>query len=416
VWANPSPTYNTLFCSKNINPPVGVRGMKYYIIAGEASGDLHGSNLIKHIYGLDNQANIRCWGGDLMQAQGATVVKHYKDLAFMGFVEVLFNLQTILKNLAFCKEDVLAFKPDVIVLIDYPGFNIKIAEWAKRQNLKTVYYISPQVWAWKEQRVKTIKKCVDKMLVILPFEKDYYQKWDYKVEYVGHPLIEVIEEFRKNNRPQVTGTKQRTTNDEQLATDNWQPATDDSQRIIALLPGSRKQEINVKLPIMLKVSKSFPDFQFVVAKAPGLQDDFYDPFMEPYKNVSAISNQTYNLLNQASAALVTSGTATLETALFGVPEVVCYKGNPISYEIAKRVIRVKYISLVNLIMDKPVVKELIQKDLTTENCIKELKELLQNRQRRAQLQTDYKALKDLLTKGGHASANAAEIIVDFMKP
>lgn len=368
--------------------------MKYYVIAGEASGDLHGSNLIKHIYKLDKQANIRCWGGDLMQAEGATVVKHYKDLAFMGFVEVLFNLRTILKNLAFCKKDIFAFKPDVIVLIDYPGFNIKIAEWAKRQKFKIIYYISPQVWAWKEQRVKTIKKCVDKMLVILPFEKDYYQKWDYKVEYVGHPLIEVIEQFK-------------TTDHKPLHSD---------KRIIALLPGSRKQEINIKLPIMLKVSSSFPDCQFIVAKAPGLQDDFYNPFMEPYKNVSAISNQTYNLLNQALAALVTSGTATLETALFGVPEVVCYKGNPISYQIAKRVIKVKYISLVNLIMDKPVVKELIQNDLTTESCIKELKELLHNDQRRTQLQKDYAALKDLLSQGGHASANAAEIIMDFIKP
>jgi lipid-A-disaccharide synthase len=366
--------------------------MKYYIIAGEASGDLHGSNLVKHLYALDNKANIHCWGGDLMQAEGATVVKHYRDLAFMGFIEVVMNLRTILKNLAFCKEDVLAFKPDVIVLIDYPGFNIKIAEWAKQQSFKIIYYISPQVWAWKEERVKTIKKCVDKMLVILPFEKDYYQKWDYKVEYVGHPLIEVIERFK--------------TTDSKLALSD--------KNIIALLPGSRKQEINKKLPIMLQVSKSFPDFQFIVAKAPGLHDDFYEPFMVPYNNVSVVSNQTYNLLNQAAAALVTSGTATLETALFGVPEVVCYKGNPVSYEIAKRVIKVKYISLVNLIMDKPVVKELIQNDLTAENCIKELNELLQNEQRRAQLQKDYTDLKHLLSQGGHASANAAKIIFDFI--
>lgn len=432
--------------------------MKYYIIAGEASGDLHGSNLVKQIYQLDEQANIRCWGGDLMQAEGATVVKHYKHLAFMGFVEVLFNLRTILKNLAFCKKDILAFKPDVIVLIDYPGFNIKIAEWAKQQKFKTIYYISPQVWAWKEQRVKTIKRCVDKMLVILPFEKDYYHKWDYKVEYVGHPLVEVIERFKADDRqgttddrplttdgrqrttddrrpttddqPTTTDRRRRTTDDRPPATNNVRPMTDDGQwttdqnkqltshnhqLIIALLPGSRKQEINKKLPIMLEVSKSFPDFEFIVAKAPGLEDDFYEPFMTPYNNVSAVSNQTYKLLNQASAALVTSGTATLETALFGVPEVVCYKGNPISYQIAKRVIKVKYISLVNLIMDKPVVKELIQDDLTAKNCIKELQELLLNGQRRAQLQKDYANLKNLLSQGGHASANAAKIIVDFIK-
>lgn len=401
--------------------------MKYYVIAGEASGDLHGSNLIKHVYQLDKQANIRCWGGDLMEAEGATVVKHYKDLAFMGFVEVVMNLRTILRNLAFCKADIRSYNPDVIVLIDYPGFNIKIAEWAKQQNFKIIYYISPQVWAWKEQRVKTIKKCVDKMLVILPFEKDYYQKWNYKVEYVGHPLIEVIEQFKMNNK-QTTEDRQPTTDNRRPTTDNrlhtidnlqWtmdneQWTTIKHQPIIALLPGSRKQEINKKLPVMLEVSKSFPDFQFIVAKAPGQQDDFYEPFMTPYSNVSAVSNQTYYLLNQASAALVTSGTATLETALFGVPEVVCYKGNPISYHIAKRVIKVKYISLVNLIMNKPVVKELIQDDLTAENCIKELKDLLYNDQRRTQLQKDYADLRNLLLQDRHASANAAEIIVDFV--
>ncbi len=367
--------------------------MKYYLIAGEASGDLHGSNLINQIKALDEYATFRCWGGDLMKEEGATVVKHYRNLAFMGFVEVLMNLRIILKNLAFCKKDILAFHADVIILIDYPGFNIKIAEWAKQRKFKTVYYISPQVWAWKEKRIKTIKKCVDKMLVILPFEKDYYQKWNYKVEYVGHPLIEVIEKFKTtDHRPLAAG-----------------------KPIIALLPGSRKQEIFKKLPIMLQVSKLFPKHHFVVAKAPGLENSFYEPFIAPYNNVSAVSNQTYNLLNQSSAALVTSGTATLETALFGVPEVVCYKGNPISYQIAKRVIKVKYISLVNLIMDKPVVKELIQDDLTPQNCEKELRHLLENEQRRNQLQKDYTDLKNLLSQGGHASANAAKVIVDFMK-
>jgi len=366
--------------------------MKYYIIAGEASGDLHGSNLIKQIHELDKQADVRCWGGDLMQSAGAILVKHYRDLAFMGFVEVVMNLPTILKNLAFCKQDILAYKPDVVVFVDYPGFNIKIGEWAKKQDIKTVYYISPQVWAWKESRVKTIKECVDKMLVILPFEKDYYKKWDYKVEYVGHPLIEVIERFKASSehKPLTTGKK-----------------------IIALLPGSRKQEISKKLPIMLQVSKAFPEYQFIVARAPGQEDSFYAPFLAPYTNVSAVSNQTYNLLNQSSAALVTSGTATLETALFGVPEVVCYKANPISYAIAKQVIKIKYISLVNLIMDKPVVKELIQHDLTPENCEKELKDLLENDERKAQLEKDYNDLHNLLMQGGHASANAAKIIVDF---
>lgn len=368
--------------------------MKYYVISGEASGDLHGSNLIKQLKKRDDQADIRAWGGDLMKQQGAVIVKHYKDLAFMGFVEVLLNLRTILKNLKFCKQDILSFNPDVLILIDYPGFNIKIAEWAKRQNIKVIYYISPQVWAWKEKRVKTIKECVDKMLVILPFEKDYYKKFDYKVEYVGHPLVEVVEEF-KNAR--------------------HQPLAVPGEKIIALLPGSRKQEINKKLPIMLEVSKAFPGYRFIVARAPGQEDLFYEPFMSPYNNVSAVSGQTYNLLNQSSAALVTSGTATLETALFGVPQVVCYKGNPVSYSIAKRVIKVKYISLVNLIMDKPVVKELIQHELTAENCVKELKQLLEDPVRKKELQTDYDALRNLLSEGGHASVNAAEIIYDFVR-
>lgn len=366
--------------------------MKYYIIAGEASGDLHGSHLIKQLHLLDSQADIRCWGGDMMKAEGATLVKHFKDLAFMGFVEVIMNLRTILKNIAFCKKDILNYKPDILVLIDYPGFNIRIAEWAKKEAMKTVYYISPQIWAWKENRVHTIKKCVDKMLVILPFEKDFYSKWNYKVEYVGHPLVQVIDEFKATHKQtEHTG-----------------------QKIIALLPGSRKQEIKIKLPVMLEVSKAFPEYEFIVAKAPGQEDSFYEAFLAPYKNVSALGGKTYDILNRATAALVTSGTATLETALFGVPEVVCYKGNPISYQIAKMVIKVKYISLVNLIMDKPVVKELIQHDMTVDNCVRELKDILNNPVRKKQLQQDYSDLKNLLSKGGHASVNAARIIYDFV--
>lgn len=366
--------------------------MKYYIIAGEASGDLHGSNLIKRLHLLDANADFRCWGGPMMEAAGATIVKDYKDLAFMGFIEVIMNLRTILKNIKFCKQDILNYKPDVIVLIDYPGFNLRIAEWANKQGLKTVYYISPQIWAWKENRVHNIKKYVDKMIVILPFEKDFYSRWDYKVEYAGHPLVEVVDEFKLKNFPFDNSGK----------------------KIIALLPGSRKQEIQVKLPVMLEVSKSFPEYEFIVAKAPGQEDSFYEPFLEPYTNVSALAGKTYELLNNASAALVTSGTATLEAALFGVPEVVCYKGNPISYFIAKKVIKVKYISLVNLIMDKQVVKELIQDKMTTENCINELKDLLYNPARKRQIEHDYKALKNLLSEGGHASGNAAKIIYDFV--
>jgi lipid-A-disaccharide synthase len=366
--------------------------MKYYIIAGEASGDLHGGNLIKELKKLDPSTSVRCWGGDLMAAAGGDLVRHYKDLAFMGFAEVLMNLRTIFRNLDFCKQDILQYRPDALILIDYPGFNMRIAKWARAQGLRIIYYISPQVWAWKEGRVRQIRETVDKMLVILPFETAFYQKWNYNVEYVGHPLVEVIDRFRADHSslPQF------------------------SKPVIALLPGSRKQEILKKLPIMLEASRFFPDLQFVVAQAPGQESAFYDSLLAPYPNVSSVSNQTYALLLQAQAACVTSGTATLETALFGVPEIVCYKGSTVSYQIARRLIRVKYISLVNLIMDKLVVKELIQDDLTPENLRRELDDLLHNDNRRRQLQEDYRALKELLSKGGHASANAAASILRFM--
>ena len=374
--------------------------MKYYIIAGEASGDLHGSNLIKELKKLDAAAHLRCWGGENMETAGATLVKHYRELAFMGFVEVIRNLPAIFKNLKFCKADILAFKPDVLVLIDYPGFNLRIAKWAKKQGLKVVYYISPQVWAWKESRVKGIKKNVDKMLVILPFEKEFYNKWNYKVEYVGHPLVQVINEFNERY------------NDDNLL--NIRIDSINSSPIIALLPGSRKQEILQKLPVMLAVSTNFLQYHFVVAKAPGIENEFYATLLAPYNNVTAVVNKTYNLLTQAKAALVTSGTATLETALFGVPEVVCYKGNKISFAIAKKLIKIKYICLVNLIMDKEVVKELIQDDLTVENITVELNKILFDKNKQMQLDTDYANLKTLLSKGGNASANAALSIYKFV--
>lgn len=366
--------------------------MKYYIISGEASGDLHGSNLIIEMRKLDAAAEIRCWGGDKMEAAGATLVKHYRELAFMGFTEVLKNIRTIFKNLAFCKKDILEYKPDVLILVDYPGFNLRIARWAKENNLKVIYYISPQVWAWKENRVKMMKQCIDKMLVILPFEKDYYRdKWNWEVEYVGHPLVHVIDSYQPT------------------------PVTTGPEKIIALLPGSRKQEILKKLPVMLEVSRDFPEYKFIVAKAPGLDEDFYNGLLAPYSNVSFVSNRTYDLLSQATAALVTSGTATLETALFNVPEVICYKGNALSYQIAKRLISIKYICLVNLIMDKEVVKELIQNDLSYTNLKYELNELLKNKSKQEQLKKDYAELKQLLSKGGNASANAAASVVGFLK-
>jgi lipid-A-disaccharide synthase len=376
--------------------------MRYYIIAGEASGDLHGSNLIKELKKLDAMASIRCWGGDKMQQAGADLVKHYRDLAFMGFSEVIKNIFTILRNLSFCKKDIEQFQPDTLILIDYPGFNLRVAKWAKKKNLRIIYYISPQVWAWKENRVKMMKETIDKMIVILPFEKDYFKnKWNWEVEYVGHPLVEVIES-------------------EKLNPDSYREKSEklSSREIVALLPGSRKQEILKKLPVMLEVSKAFSSYQFIVAKAPGVNDDFYSSLLNPYNNVSAVSGKTYDLLMQAKAALVTSGTATLETALFGVPEVVCYKGSFLSYEIGRRLVKVKYISLVNLIMDKLVVKELIQHDMNVKNLEHELHELLTNEKRITELKKDYADLKNILSEKGpdgyrDASAKAAQLIHEF---
>lgn len=363
--------------------------MKYYIIAGEASGDLHGSNLIRALHAQDSQADIRCWGGDRMEAAGATLVKHYRDLAFMGFVEVIKHLGTILDNIKFCKRDILGYKPDVLVLIDYPGFNMRIAEWAKQQGIKVIYYISPQVWAWKEGRVKKIKRDVDKMLVILPFEEDFYTRWDYKVTYVGHPLIEVVSHER-----------------------NEVPAVPLSQKpVIAILPGSRKQEISVKLPEMLKMVKHFPDYQFIIAQAPSMPDEVYQELIGN-ENVLLAKGQTYNLLKQSTAALVTSGTATLETALFGVPQIVCYKGNPISFWLATRLVKVKYISLVNLIMDKPVVKELIQDDLNEQELKTELDRILNDEDYRKEMINNYQTLWHKLGDT-HASNTAAKEIVSF---
>ncbi len=362
--------------------------MRYYIIAGEASGDLHGGNLIKALHKKDKQADIRCWGGDQMQAAGATIVKHYRDLAFMGFVEVLANLRTILRNIDFCKKDILAYQPDVLVLIDYPGFNLRIAEWARQQRFKIVYYISPQVWAWKANRVKKIKRDVDKMLVILPFETDYYKsKWNYDVTYVGHPLTEVIQ-YEKEHVPV-----------HQLS----------DKPIIALLPGSRKQEIKVKLPVMLGMVERFPQYQFVVAQAPAQPDSLYKELIGT-KGVLIENNRTYNLLKQATAALVTSGTATLETALFGVPEVVCYKGNPVSFWLATKLVDVKYISLVNLIMDKEVIKELIQDDFNENKLEVELRKILEDNRHLQQMKEDYSSLWEKLGTYTTSELVADEII------
>lgn len=370
--------------------------MKYYIIAGEASGDLHGSNLMKNLFKQDPEAEIRFWGGDLMQQAGGTLVKHYRDLAFMGFAEVAMNLKTILGNIKFCKADILKFQPDVIIYIDYPGFNMRIAQWAKKIGIKNHYYISPQIWAWKENRIKAIKRDVDKMYVILPFEKDFYEKkHGFSVEFVGHPLIDAI-----HNRPK--------TDAEQFKKENGL----DQRPIIALLPGSRKQEIAKMLTEMLSVINDFTEYQFVIAGAPSQEFSFYQQFLTT-DQVHFISNKTYDLLSVAHAALVTSGTATLETALFKVPEVVLYKGNWISYQIAKRVITLKYISLVNLIMDREVVTELIQDECNPKRIREELEKLLQPDSRTVLLK-NYDLLEEKLGGDG-ASEKTAKFIINFLQ-
>jgi lipid-A-disaccharide synthase len=367
--------------------------MKYYIIAGEASGDLHGSNLMKALKQKDPNAEFRFWGGDLMAKQGGTLVKHYRDLAFMGFLEVAMNLRTILNNIKFCKEDIQNNKPDVLILVDYPGFNLRIAKFAKEQGIKVVYYISPQLWAWKEGRVEIIRKYVDEMMVILPFEKDFYSKHGVYSHFVGHPLLDAISTL------------------EEINTEDFKMQNGlNEKEIIALLPGSRKQEVEKMLQIMLSVRPYFKEYQFVIAGAPSLPKEFYEKYVDD--NVHFVSNKTYDLLRCSKAALVTSGTATLETALLNIPEVVCYRGSKVSYAIAKRLVKnIKYISLVNLIMDREVVKELIQNDLNTNNLVEELKKILAT-EKRFEVFRDYELLREKLGGKG-ASENAADIILNM---
>jgi len=369
--------------------------MKYYIIAGEASGDLHGSNLMKALLEEDKSADIRFWGGDLMQNVGGTLVSHYKERAFMGFFEVVKNLVKVLKFIKLCKEDIFKFKPDVVIFIDNSGFNLRIAKWAKQQGFRTNYYISPQVWASRAGRVKDIKRDIDHMFVILPFEEAFYQKFDYQVTFVGHPLIDAIA-----NRTQVSLQQFREEN--HLST----------LPIIAILPGSRKQEITKMLSVMLSIIDDYKDYQFVIAGAPSQEIEFYNQIIGN-KKVAFINNKTYDLLSVSYAALVASGTATLETALFKVPQVVCYKGGNISYQIAKRIITLKYISLVNLIMDQEVVKELIQNDFNKKNLQKELSKILAKNQREKLFLQYYDLEKKLGGKG--ASKKVAQMIVSELK-
>ncbi len=369
--------------------------MKYYIIAGEASGDLHASNLMKALYKEDANADIRFWGGDLMQSVGGTLVSHYKERAFMGFFEVLKNLTKVLGFIKFCKKDITQFKPDVVVFIDNSGFNLRVAKWAKLQGFKTNYYISPQVWASRAGRVKDIKRDVDKMFVILPFEKEFYKKYDYKVEFVGHPLIDAIADRKQVDEHQFR--KEHHLGD---------------KKIIVLLPGSRKQEITKMLSVMLSLVDDFTDYKFVIAGAPSQDFSFYQNIIGD-REVSFINNKTYDLLSISNAALVASGTATLETALFKVPQVVCYKGGNISYQIAKRIITLKFISLVNLIMDKEVVTELIQNDFTKVNLKKELTKILDEEYREKLFLEYFELEKKLGGKG--ASEKTAKLIVENVK-
>jgi lipid-A-disaccharide synthase len=370
--------------------------MRYYIIAGEASGDMHAANLMKELKALDPVAHFRCWGGDRMAEAGGELVKHYRDLAFMGFLEVAVHLRTILGNLRMCREDILAYRPDVLILVDYPGFNLRIARFAKEQGIRVVYYISPQVWAWKKSRVFGIRKNVGLMLVILPFEKEFYARYDYPVEFVGHPLLDAV------------GGKALFESPAEFAAQNGLTA----KPIIALLPGSRKQEISRMLPLMAGMAGYFTAYQFVIAGAPSMEPGFY-PENGRSAGLPVIFGQTHELLRHAHAALVTSGTATLETALFGVPQVVCYRGSAVSFAIARRIVDVKFISLPNLVMDRQVVRELIQNDFREAELRNELGKLLDEGNRK-RIMGDYRELREKLGGEG-ASARAAEKIHRFIQ-
>lgn len=367
--------------------------MKYFIIAGERSGDLHGSNLIKAIKKADNQANIKAWGGDYMQEAGAAITKHYRDLAFMGFLEVLKNLPTILGFIGECKKTIEEFQPDAIILIDYAGFNMRIAKWAKKKGYKVFYYISPKVWAWNQSRAWSLKKNLDRLFVIFPFEVEFFKKYDFEVEFVGNPLFDAIATFK----PAADFLKKNNLSD---------------KKIVALLPGSRKQEVEKMLNLMVATQSEFADYQFVIAGVGNLSLDFYQPFLN--ENIKLVTDQTYDLLSHSTAALVTSGTATLETALFGVPQVVCYKTSGLSYKIAKWVIKVPYISLVNLVAQKEVVKELIQDELTIENLSNELNKILNVADSRNKQINEYKQVKESLGDVG-ASEKTGRRIVEILK-
>jgi len=374
--------------------------MKLYIIAGEASGDLHGSNLVKQLNAQQSGIEFRGWGGDLMTNAGVEVVKHYRDLAFMGFVEVLQNIRTILRNMRFCKADVLSFQPDALVLIDYPGFNMRIARWAHEEEIPVLYYIAPQTWAWKENRVHAIKKHIRQLYVVLPFEVDYFAQHGIAAHYSGHPLLDQAGPTDEDKKVFIerNGLSEKP--------------------IIALLPGSRKQEIHAILPTMAAMQNAFPNYQFIIGGAPGQLPSFYTEVLSNLK-LPLIFGQTQALLKHAKAGLVTSGTATLEAGIYQLPQVVCYKGSAISYAIARRLLKIKYISLVNLILNRKAVTELIQHDFNEARLNSELHNILDNELSREKIAADYSELHSKLGGAGASARTAThmlKILGEIQKP
>lgn len=377
--------------------------MKYYLIAGEASGDLHGSNLIRNLKLQDANAQFRFFGGDLMAEQaGVKPVLHYSQMAFMGFVKVMMNLRAISRNMNLCEADIIAYEPDVVVFIDFAGFNLRVAKFAKSIGLKTVFYISPKIWAWKQNRIKKIKKYIDKMLTILPFETEFYKGFNYEVEYVGNPLLDAIGQFESGfNQTEAEFRKANGLGD---------------KSIIGLLAGSRKQEVQRMLPVMIEASRQFPEYQFVISGAPGLSQEFYDSVVGTDIDIPIVFGQTYNLLKFSKSALVTSGTATLETALFKVPQVVCYStiAPNFLYRIGRKLLKVKWISLVNLIVGREAVRELVQVDFDAQTVAEELHKILDNEQYRQRILDDYAYLKERMGDAG-ASERASQAVVRFAK-
>lgn len=376
--------------------------MKYYLIVGEASGDLHASQLMVELKRQDPSASFRFFGGDLMKEVGGTLVRHYKDLAFMGFIPVLLNLPTILSNMRFCKRDIKEWNPDVVILVDYPGFNLKIAKYIKKNtSIPVYYYISPKIWAWKEYRIKNIRRDVDRMFSILPFEVDFYKQHNYEVQYIGNPTVDEVAQFRATYKESFAGFTSRV-------------GLSSEKPIIALLAGSRKQEIKDNLPLMIRAAAAYKDFQLVLAGAPGIAPDYYEEYIKGC-DLKVVFDETYSILSHAHTALVTSGTATLETALFKVPQLVCYytpMGRLIAF-LRKHVLKVKYISLVNLIVDKLIIQELVADTMTLTHLNQELERLILDKAYRAKMKADYDEMEHILGEVG-APQHAAKQMIEYL--